>query len=120
MGHCGSISQLAHQSTRSTPSATFDSIIVSKTVAHLTRYLLFVICTEQTGNGSIAVTITKKPTASVYKSDVLDSQVVDTARHLSEDACGTVFVGNLAIVDDFATTVIVSLENIGMTNGNPL
>ena len=120
MGHCGSISQLAHQSTRSTPSATFDSIIVSKTVAHLTRYLLFVICTEQTGNGSIAVAPSIPLIATVYEFEVLDSQVVDTACHLSEDACGTVYVGNLAIVDEFATTVIVALEGIGMTNGNPL
>ena len=120
MGYCGSISQLAHQSARSTICASLDVILVSKTVAYLTRYLFFVICTEQTGNDSIALIITKPLISSVYKFDVLDSQVMDTARHLSEDASGIVIFGNLAIIDDFAATVIVALEGIGMTNGNPL
>ena len=120
MGHCGSIRQLAHQSARSTICASLDVTVSSKTVAHLTRYLLFVICTEQTGNGSIAVAPSIPLIATVYEFEVLDSQVVDTACHLSEDATNIVFVSNLAIVDDFATTVVVSLENIGMTNGYPL
>ena len=120
MGYAGIFRSLAHQSARNTKCASLDVTVSSKTVVHLTRYLVFFICTEHTGNGSIAVAPSIPLIATVYEFDVLDSQVVDTARHLSEDACGTVFVGNLAIVDEFATTVIVALENIGMTNGNPL
>ena len=110
--HTGILFHLAHHTAR---IGSIDGIVGRIAVTHPSRHLLFAIVTELTCNDTTACIF-----IAVVDGDILSAQVMDSAQHLSEDADGCAFVGNLGIADAVATTIIVALKGILMANGRPL
>ena len=115
MGHTGCLSHLTHQTTR---IGSFDGIVGSIAVVHrslLPRNRPFVaIAKERTGNGSTA-----HIGLAGAQADIFHAQIVDRARHQSEDALNHTVVGNRTFADEVTATIIVALKDAGMTDRRP-